>query len=346
MGHGRSEDFLREMGSLRLLQIPLVNTSIIALNRKLAKHVPIGKTRLVQNLRNFEEYTNVHSTIPSLRGVMEADGILECFLSSVIKRQLRYLTYIGDGDTKSYQNVVNANPYRGYEIVKAECVGHVQKRVGTRLRKFKTDYKELMPESFYAEKKDKKQKKLTFYLTHKMINRLQNYFGIAIRATCKTSVPTMRMAVGAVLFHCSEAVDSAGRHHFCPKSTTSWCKYQVDQVNSMSDYIEKPDLPIALRKKLEPIFRELSSPELLAKCMHGQTQNNNESINGVIWKRCPKDTFVGRNVIEMSVSSAVISFNSGKRGLFDVYHGCNLGTGSYTELFCFLMMPAKFVGRI
>ena len=94
--------------------------------------------------------------------VMEADGVIECFLSSVIKRQLRYLTYIGDGDTKSYQNIVNANPYPGYEIVKAECVGHIQKRVGTRLRKFKTDCKELMPESFYAEKKDKKQKKITF----------------------------------------------------------------------------------------------------------------------------------------------------------------------------------------
>ena len=40
----------------------------------------------------------------------------------------------------------------------------------------------------------------------------------------------------------------------------------------MSDYIEKPGLPIALRKKLEPIFRELSSPELLAKCMHEQTK--------------------------------------------------------------------------
>ena len=39
---------------------------------------------------------------------MEADGVLECCLSSVIKRQLRYVTYIGDGDTKSYQNVVNA----------------------------------------------------------------------------------------------------------------------------------------------------------------------------------------------------------------------------------------------
>ena len=160
------------MVSLRLLQIPPVNASITELKQKLAKHVPIGKVRLVQKLRIFEEYTNVHSTIPSRRGAMEA------------------------------------NPYPSYEIVKAECVGHVQKRVGTRLRKFKTECIELMPESFYADKKDKKQKKLMFYLTHKMINRLQNYYGIAIRSTCKTSVPTMRKAVGAVLFHCSEAVDS------------------------------------------------------------------------------------------------------------------------------------------
>ena len=114
-----------------------------------------------------------------------------------------------------------------------------------------------------------------------MINRLQNYYGIALRATCKTSVPTMRNAVGTGLFHCSEAIDSAGMHQFCPKSSISWCKSQVDQVNSTSDYIEEPGLPIPLRKKLEPIFRELSSPELLAKSIHGQTQNNNESIMGI-----------------------------------------------------------------
>ena len=41
------------------------------------------------------------------------------------------------------------------------------------------------------------------------------------------------------------------------------------------------------------------------------------------------------------LSSAVISFNSGKRGLFDVYRGCNLETGSYTELFCYLDDASK-----
>ena len=43
--------------------------------------------------------------------MIEPNGILECFESSVEKRQLRYLTYIGDGDTTSYQNIVGADPY-------------------------------------------------------------------------------------------------------------------------------------------------------------------------------------------------------------------------------------------
>lgn len=276
-------------------------------------------------------------------GAMEADGVLECFLSSVEKNKLRYLTYIGDGDTKSYQTVVNANPYPGYVITKAECVGHVQKRVGTRLRKFKTDCKELMPESFYADKKVKTRKKYAFYLSHKMINKLQNCYGIAIRSCTNTSVPVMRKAVGAVLFHYSEAADSASRHQFCPATSTSWCKYQLKQLNGMTDYVEKPGLPIPLRKRLESIFRELSSPELLQKCLHGQTQNNNESLNGVIWKRCPKDIYIGRSVLEMSVSSAVISFNSGKRGILDVYGRCCLEPGPYTEQYCYLDDAAKAI---
>ena len=59
---------------------------------------------------------------------MEYGGVLECYLASVIERQLRYLTYIGDGDTKSFQSVIDANHYPGLVIKQAECVGHVQKR--------------------------------------------------------------------------------------------------------------------------------------------------------------------------------------------------------------------------
>jgi len=52
-------------------------------------------------------------------------------------------------------------------IVKKECVGHVQKRVGTALRKLKKQKKGLAGRG---------------KLTDAMIDRLQNYYGIAIRS--------------------------------------------------------------------------------------------------------------------------------------------------------------------
>ena len=51
-------------------------------------------------------------------------------------------------------------------------------------------------------------------------------------------------------------------------------------------YTEKSGLPKVVCDAILPIFMELSKDELLRKCLHGSTQNNNESINGVIWKRC------------------------------------------------------------
>ena len=240
---------------------------------------------------HFHKYHKCPLNHTGSSGMMESNGILECFKSSVEKRQLRYLTYIGDGDTKSYQNIVAANPRPGYSINKAECVGHVQKRVGKRLRNFKSNNKESVPEEYYVNKEDKKPKRFAFYLTNKYINQLQNYYGIAIRSNANTSAVDMRKAVGAVLYHCSDANNLESRHQFCPSSATSWCKYKVDQVTGTNNYVEKPGLPIPLRK-LEQIFRELSTPELLERCLHGNTQNSNEALNGLIWERCPKNIFV------------------------------------------------------
>ena len=108
-------------------------------------------------------------------------------------------------------------------------------------------------------------------------------------------------------------------------------------------YIQKPGLPIPLRKKLEPIFRELSKPDLLAKCLDGSTQNNNESLNNIIWTRCPKNVFVSAPVLEMAVSSAIICFNYGRRGSFQVFINCGLEIGSHTHNFCYVEDAHKIV---
>ena len=60
---------------------------------------------------------------------MEVSGLIECFMESEKNRRLRYTSYIGDGDTKSYSEVIKKGPYPGKVVQKLECVGHVQKRV-------------------------------------------------------------------------------------------------------------------------------------------------------------------------------------------------------------------------
>ena len=82
------------------------------------------------------------------------------------------------------------------------------------------------------------------------------------------------------------------------------------------------------RDKIMHIFRDLGSEELLRKCLHGTTQNNNEALNGVIWQKCPKEVlngviwqkcpkevYVDRITLEMGVCSDIINFNSGSQAI-------------------------------
>ena len=52
---------------------------------------------------------------------------------------------LGDGDSATYSSIVDSNHY-GDDCVpkKLEWIGHVQKRVVSRLRKLKSTYKGLM----------------------------------------------------------------------------------------------------------------------------------------------------------------------------------------------------------
>jgi len=71
-------------------------------------------------------------------GKMEVDSIQEMFARSEEKFGVRYVNYIGDGDSKTYKSILDLNPYGDdCPVIKSECVGHVEKRMGTRLRNVK-----------------------------------------------------------------------------------------------------------------------------------------------------------------------------------------------------------------
>ena len=298
----------------------------------------------------YEEFMSTHNDDCDINhvgsaGAMESAGIVECFGLSMEKYKLRYTEYLGDGDTKSYHDVVKSDPYNGREVKKLECIGHIQKRVGARLLKMRKngDFKDLYDGDDEIENgKSKKRKRKALRLTDKDINKLQNYYGIAMRSSTGETIWQLKKAIAAAFYHCCDASSLEDRHQFCPKSELSWCKYQSDIVNGTTIYKNKPGVHVKLRKLLKPVFMNLSSDELLAKCLHGKTQNNNESLNGIIWKRCPKDVYVGRTTLGMGIYSAIIDFNVGAKGLLKVMDEYGLVEGD----FCAIFVASRDMNRI
>lgn len=86
-----------------------------------------------RNLHTDDNMSECKVTYDGPSGGMECAGAVKIFGRSVETHQLMYTSYIGDGDTKAYISVRDSQPYKK-AIEKRECVGHVQKQMGTRRR--------------------------------------------------------------------------------------------------------------------------------------------------------------------------------------------------------------------
>ncbi|GFU84407.1 uncharacterized protein TNCV_4680251 [Trichonephila clavipes] len=162
---------------------------------------------------------------------MEVDGMKEIFQRSVPQRNAKYIKYIGDGDTKTFPELQRTAPY---SIEKVECVGHIQKRMGARLRKLKTMNRG-------KKLSDGKSISGKNRLTDKFIDTITTYYGNAIRQN-NSSVSDMRQAIWAIYCH-YRSTDEEPMHHFCPIGDTSWCKYQkAVATNIQQKFHDSPDI--------------------------------------------------------------------------------------------------------
>lgn len=112
------------------------------------------------------------------------------------------------------------------------------------------------------------------------------------------------------LYYHKLSTDADPHHGLCPKGETSWCGYQK-AVSEKRTYSHKNSVPVPIMEFIKPVFKSLADKELLNKCLHGKTQNPNESVNAVIWSRLPKTGFVGIKTLHFGVYDAVSTFNSG-----------------------------------
>ncbi|GFW62039.1 uncharacterized protein TNCV_1684701 [Trichonephila clavipes] len=106
---------------------------------------------------------------------------------------VRYTKYLGDGDSKAFTSIVENKVYGDHcSVEKLECIGHVMKRMGTRLRRLKTKMRG-------QKLSDGKPLCGRNRLTEAEIDRLQAYYGLAIRRNL-SSVKDMQQAIWAIFF--------------------------------------------------------------------------------------------------------------------------------------------------
>ena len=143
-------------------------------------------------------------------------------------------------------------------------------------------------------------------MTDAKIDKFQNYFGIALRQNVR-KLNDMRKSCLASMYNV------AGYHDSCPRSKESGCQYQLDKLNNTNLYKSNGELPIDVRKAILPVYNDLCKEEMLKKCLHGKTQNGNESSNGTIWNWIPKGAHVGLSTLCSGVYHAASHFNYGQK---------------------------------
>jgi len=122
----------------------------------------------------------------------------------------------------------------------------------------------------------------------------------------------MNDAIWAIFLHYKSTNDDP-QHHKCPAGADSWCEYQKALATTgiedfHHDYEPFPDEVITA---IEPIYEDLSKDELLQRCVGGFTQNNNESLNQLIWRISPKILASSPTIIEIAANAAACTFNEG-----------------------------------
>ena len=239
---------------------------------------------------------------------MEPEAAKIIWNRSIDKHHLCYSTFIGDGDSKSYQQVVSMDPYPLVPIHKEECLAHVSKRLKKSLCRIK------------------KSTKAHSYIQHKVTEPKaefvsSNFSTVVLQHRGKT--PT-QMAEGlCILFsHIS------GEHDTCP--IDSWCRWRNTKNTTQPIPATTTNFSTQDVAKVREVFNIFATEDFCRHLTLGMTQNANESLHNTIWNFCPKAKYISPQSIRISTGIAVTVFNDGELSFYGLLSDLKLNP-SYTS---------------
>ena len=138
-------------------------------------------------------------------------------------------------------------------------------------------------------------------LTAAYIKKLSDYYRNTIMKFTTASKDTddidkadkcMQTNILASLHHSVANADPAEQHKDCLDDSVEWCSYKNNLNNPQhitgTKQKETKKLPNSYLQHVLPLYERLSHESLLKRCASGLTQNQIESFNTIIWRRCPK----------------------------------------------------------
>ena len=229
----------------------------------------ITEDQLAEWQASHDGSCTINTTVSS--PAMEATSVVSLWKRSEERNNLRYTEYIGDGDSKGFRNVRDEKLYGETEVVKEECIGHVQKRLGKGMRDLK--------QKLGSEKlEDGKPIGGKGRLTDKKIDNLQNYYGMAIRNHVG-NVSESRRAIWASISH-ESSTNERPRHEYCPPGKKSWCGYQKALAHDKT-YIHKPALPKSVSDKVKPVGAFDYTSESIHESIHAYSSRSTTGVRSV-----------------------------------------------------------------
>ena len=249
---------------------------------------------------------------------------------NIDRKNSEYKKWISSEDHKEWKNKHDFGQADCNRVMKLDCVGHVQKRVGTTLRELRKKTSGKLKDGLPVGGRKHR-------LTDKAIDKLQQYYGRAIRKNTQPEelipeeadkvIKQMQNDIKAVLFHscCIESNDE--RHKYCPPGKDSWCKYKRTGTFENNDH----HLAAVFLEFLMPVFDRLSDQSLLRRCLPGLSQNRNESLNSLVWVRAPKHKFFGPERVDMAAIGAILQFNDGASSKHLVMANAGIGAGQHSR---------------
>ncbi|GFW37255.1 uncharacterized protein TNCV_5021531 [Trichonephila clavipes] len=189
----------------------------------------------------------------------------------------RYTTLLSDCDAKTHKFLNSLKIYGpDVEILKEECINHVNKRLGTSLRNLVKDWRAkgiTLGGKSYGSLKETTIKKLTQYYQKAILEN-------------KGDIQGMKKSIYATLYH-SISTDKNPMHMKCPPGKDSWCFFRRALAKGEKPAPHKFNIRTPINPdyltKIVPIYQRLASDSFLKGCARCLTQNSNESLHSVIW---------------------------------------------------------------